>query len=180
MSSQTSTPARPRINKQIHLCLLVLALTFLTQVSLAWEIDLSRRVKHLKTPQLENPSVEQEPTLLPVTTLLSPRSISNHYDVAQDIVILNTESGFIPKTLSLKQNTKYRVHVVNVNSQEKNVSFILSSFDQYHGTYFGLVKSFEVTPTQDGVFTYQCPETSQEGRMVVLPNLQERGLASQN
>lgn len=86
---------------------------------------------------------------------------------SQEIVILNTKLGFVPKTIRLRTGTKYHVYVVNVNGENKNVSFIMDAFSQYHGTFFGEPKVFLLTPKKDGLFSFQCPETSEEGRLIV-------------
>ncbi len=86
---------------------------------------------------------------------------------SQELVILNTDKGFVPETIRVRKDARYVVHVVNVNTKEKNVSFMLNSFSEYHGTYFGKLTTFTITPKKEGVFSFQCPETSSEGRMVV-------------
>ncbi len=150
----------------------VIAMTiFLAKSVFAFEIDFSRRTQHLKEPTVVLP---QKST----PDLVSLSHVTENFAASQDIVILNTSNGFIPKSLSLKEGTKYKIHVVNVNEKEKNVSFIMSAFAQHHGTYYGQIKTFEITPTKEGVYTYQCPETALEGRVVVLPH-NDRALASE-
>lgn len=150
----------------------VIAVTlFLAKSVFAFEIDFSRRKPHLKEPTVIAP---EENT----SELVSINHVTENFAPSQDVVILNTASGFIPKSLSLKEGTKYKIHVVNVNENEKNVSFIMSAFAQHHGTYYGQIKTFEVTPKKEGVYTYQCPETSLEGRVVVVPH-EDRALASE-
>jgi hypothetical protein len=34
-------------------------------------------------------------------------------------------------------------------------------------TYFGREKSFNISPKADGIFSFQCPETAQQGRIIV-------------
>ncbi len=86
---------------------------------------------------------------------------------AMDIVILNTETGFVPSQVQLLEGRNYRLHVVNVNAKDKNVSFVLDSFSEHHATYYGAVKSFTISPQKEGVYTFESPETSSRGRIVV-------------
>jgi hypothetical protein len=86
----------------------------------------------------------------------------------QDIVILQTEHGFVPAIVRMRKNGRYRVSVVNVNEREKNVSFILDAFSEHHATYYGKIKSFTIEPKKEGSFSFQSPETSAEGKLIVF------------
>ena len=92
----------------------------------------------------------------------------------KEIVILNTESGFIPDKISIKKGEAYKVHIVNLNMKEKNVSFLMDSFTQSHNTIFGVRKTFNIEPQVEGVFSYQCPETGIQGQLVVVPDASAR------
>jgi len=92
----------------------------------------------------------------------------NPTEPKQELVILNTEKGFVPAKIALRKGSHYTIHVVNVNEKEKNVSFILDSFSEHHSTFYGKIKSFEIKPAEEGIFSYQCPETSFEGKFVVF------------
>ena len=94
----------------------------------------------------------------------------------QDIVLLNTEKGFLPETITLRKNQVYRFHVVNVNEKNKNVSFKFDAFSENHNTIFGKPKEFQVQPKQEGVFSFHCPETELKGKVVIISS--DRGLAS--
>lgn len=97
----------------------------------------------------------------------------------QEIVILNTEKGFVPSTVRVRKDGRYKISVVNVNEKEKNVSFILDGFSEHHATYFGKVKTFLLEPKKDGVFSFQSPETGTEGKLVVFaPQITVRTPAS--
>jgi len=87
---------------------------------------------------------------------------------SQDIVILNTERGFVPNTIRVRKDARYTVHVVNVNEKEKNVSFILDGFSEHHATFFGKVRAFRLEPKKEGVYSFLSPETSAEGRFIVV------------
>lgn len=87
---------------------------------------------------------------------------------SQDIVILNTERGFVPNTIRVRKDARYTIHVVNVNEKEKNVSFILDGFSEHHATFFGKVRAFRLEPKKEGVYSFLSPETSAEGRFIVV------------
>lgn len=137
-----------------------------------WEIDLSRRRKEVQKKIDENESKKENADTNFFSGLLGQST------PAQEIVILNTEKGFIPQSIRVRVGAKYTIHVVNVNEKEKNLSFISDAFSQYLATYYGKVKSFDIEPKKDGVFAFQCPETSLEGRIVVLPEAQKNRTVS--
>jgi Cupredoxin-like domain len=86
----------------------------------------------------------------------------------QDLVILHTEKGFVPSTVRVRKGGRYKVHVVNVNEKDKNVSFMLDAFSEHHATYYGKIKVFVLEPKKEGTFSFQSPETSSEGKMIVF------------
>lgn len=131
----------------------------------AWDVDLSRRKKDL--PNSRRPaSVSDQVNKDPSKNLLS--NFFESVEPTQEIVILNTEKGFIPETVRLKKGQNYKIHIVNVNDKEKNTSFILDAFSEHHATYYGQEKSFAMAPKTEGVFSFQCPETAKQGRIVVF------------
>jgi plastocyanin len=99
----------------------------------------------------------------------------------KEIVILNTETGFVPEKVRVKKGEAYKVHVVNLNMREKNVSFLMDSFTQSHNTVFGLKKSFNIEPQVEGIYSYQCPETGIQGQLIVIKeDPKKRKLASED
>ena len=82
---------------------------------------------------------------------------------SNEIVIINTEKGFVPDRVHVKKGEAYKVHVVNINMREKNVSFIMDSFTQSHNTVFATEKVFVIEPQVEGIYSYQCPETGVQG-----------------
>jgi hypothetical protein len=129
----------------------------------AWEVDLSRRKKDLENSRrpasiVDEAKKEDSPIL---------GSFLESLDPSQEIVILNTEKGFVPETVRLKKGQNYKIHIVNVNEKEKNTSFILDAFSEHHATYFGQEKTFAMSPKAAGIFSFLCPETSKQGRIVV-------------
>ncbi len=130
-----------------------------------WQLDLSRRQKALTkavevTPEAENEKKAEEN--VGFFDFIATDGAAN------EIVILNTEKGFVPSTVRLKVGARYQLHVVNINEKEKNVSFMLDAFSEHHGTYFGQVKTLTIEPKKEGVFSYQCPETAVEGKLVIF------------
>lgn len=166
--------------------------------SAEWKIDLSRRQKSVRDsdltaaamgdgrepasarvgdegggdggPSMDSPSTEKKGLF---DTLFEAG------DPVQEVVILNTEKGFVPNTVRVRKGGRYLVHVVNVNEKEKNVSFILDGFSEHHATFYGKVKTFNLEPKKEGVYSFQSPETSAEGRLVVFnPEIVVRNPAS--
>lgn len=152
-----------RLKPLVRVCLFV-ALSFVQVTVKAWEIDLSRRKQDLQKLKGHGP----EPAQLSNKPMVD--GLFQSLEPTQEIVILHTDKGFIPETVRLRKGNNYRISIVNVNEKEKNTSFILDAFSEHHGTYFGQPKSFEISPKVEGVFSYQCPETAKQGKIVVLPD----------
>jgi hypothetical protein len=127
-----------------------------------WAVDLSRRTKEVgKRDVVEKETSTESKGFFDF--------ILNSGDPIQEVVVLNTERGFVPATINTKEGMQYRIHVVNVNEKDKNVSFVLDAFSEHHATYFGKIKTFIITPQKEGIYTFQSPETSSQGRLVVYP-----------
>jgi hypothetical protein len=122
----------------------------------AIEIDLSKR----NINSIEKKTYTQDGVL--------EQMLASVADPMQSIVILNTDKEFVPNTVRLKRNGNYRFYVANVNEKNKNVAFVLDAFNQNHGTYFGQVRVFDVRPKTTGLFTFNCPETGIQGKIVVI------------
>ena len=152
--------------------------SFVTMKVKAFEIDFSRR-------QLELNQIKDE-SRIPA----SVESISEKWSLvetaldpslpAEDVVIMQTEKGFVPSTLRLKRDGRYRIHVVNVNHKNKNVSFVMDSFSEFHSTVFGSETSFFITPKKEGIYSFISPETSARGQLVIYSSEDKvRRLASE-
>lgn len=129
----------------------------------AWDIDFSRRQTDFSTVEnIKIPAAKEEST----ADLIS--KISAQVEPAQDVVILNTEAGFVPEVVKLKKGGNYNLHIVNVNQKDKNISFLMDAFSQSHNTTYGQQKIINITPRADGVFSFQCPETSKQGKVIVV------------
>lgn len=151
-------------SKTVSLCIKTALALLVFSSAQAWEVDFSRR-------QVQFDSVKNEDRM--PASLKEDQSdaiLSRVFDAvepAQDIVIMNTDKGFVPETVRLRKGGNYRVHIVNVNNKEKNVSFVLDAFSEHHSTLFGEKKTFSVTPKTDGIFSYQCPETAVQGKFII-------------
>lgn len=141
---------------------LITALVSFGSLSMAdWGIDLSRRQRDLvEIEKQQQVYKEEKKSILDMVT--------DRQESMQDLVIINTEKGLLPGKIQIKRNQRYRVHVVNVNQRQKNLSFMLDAFSQHHGTYFGQPVVFEIEPRKEGIFDFQCPETGEKGQFVVF------------
>jgi hypothetical protein len=135
-------------------------------------VDFSRRMNETRNEDLREPASTDVPQTAP-TVAPQPsffETIFQGNDVAQEIVVLNTEKGFVPSTIRVRKGLNYQIHVVNVNEKEKNVSFVLDSFSEHHATFYGKIKSFIVRPVKEGVYKFVSPETGAQGKLVVAPD----------
>ncbi len=164
-----------RTIRALRLIALIFLELFVSNLSLAWDVDFSRRTEfnqvtdrnHLIQMPVSNPG--SSPLVTPESSNALIQKIIEPLETQSDIVVLVTEKGFVPSSLRLRKNGSYRFHVVNVNGKEKNVSFIVDAFSEHHSTYFGEDKGFTLNPKVDGIFSYQCPELGIQGQIVVLP-----------
>lgn len=155
-----------KVNFKILLYALVFVLAQCLNLSIAsaeWKVDLTRRSGQLSKHVL----LEKEP---PKKSRGVFDAVFSSSEPIQEIVILNTEKGFVPSKIKVREGHQYKVHVVNVAEKNKNVSFVMESFSEFHSTYFGKINTFKMKPKATGVFNFQCPETSAQGKLVVLPN----------
>jgi hypothetical protein len=153
----------------------VFILAFFVQVTVrAWDVDLSRRQKDLQKAQ--GPGLAGNTTVAPENLV---DSFFDSFGPTQEVVILHTEKGFVPETVRMKKGTNYKVHIVNVDEKDKNVSFVLDAFSEHHGTLFGKENTFSISPKTEGIFSFQCPETAKQGKIIVYSD-EERKPASQH
>ncbi|OFZ12386.1 MAG: hypothetical protein A2Z20_00960 [Bdellovibrionales bacterium RBG_16_40_8] len=133
-----------------------------------WSVDFSRRQEQM------NKERPLDADLSVVTKKTEEKGVFERvFDSVvptQDLVIINTEQGFIPATLRVKEGAQYRIVVVNVNEKARNVSFVLDAFSEHHATFYGKIKSFFISPKKEGVYTFMSPETSAQGRIIVYPS----------
>jgi hypothetical protein len=77
-----------------------------------WKIDLTRRQKDLKRMELED-MVADEKKQGPLEQIFEKEMPK------EEVVIANTDKGFVPNILRLKKDQIYQVSVVNVNKNKK-------------------------------------------------------------
>jgi len=173
-----------QIKNYFSLCLktFLFTISFLTHIKVhaeAWTIDLSRRqtdfnrIENVRMPAsnvqpFTDSTAARNSEKNDSEILQAIKSAINPVAPSQDIVIIQNENGFVPNQLNLKKGEVYQIHVVNLNSKEKNVSFLMDSFAQSHNTVFGVTKTFKIQPQVEGVFSYQSPETGVSGKVVVV------------
>jgi hypothetical protein len=137
----------------------------------AWDVDFSRR-------QLDFQSVSDEsrlPASVESTEKISlVEQLIDFQELPQDVVILSTAKGFVPDQIRLKKNGAYKIHIVNVNASQKNTSFVMDAFSEFHSTSFGVQKTFVITPKKEGVFSFNCPETAISGKIVIYDSAARR------
>lgn len=156
MNLQTFTLGRIRI-RQLLLPLLIVLLGQLANAD--WKVDFSRR-KELQPNEIPVEfKQEEEKSFFDGMFTKGPDTM--------DVVIINTETGFIPSQVRLLEGRNYKVHVVNVNAKDKNVSFVLDAFSEHHSTYYGAVKTFLISPQKEGIYSFESPETNSRGRIIV-------------
>lgn len=169
------------VKRFINLSLFVLF--SLVQVKVhSLEIDLSRRqttptkIQNIRMPAsvFKTDEDKNKESLLDLMSKAVAPAVA-----AREIVILNTEKGFVPDKIQLKKGESYKIHIVNVNQREKNTSFLMDSFTQSHNTTYGDVRDFTIEPKVEGIFSYQCPETGAQGKLVVIPEAKDRKPASE-
>ncbi len=152
-----------------------------------WTIDLSRRqtdfkrIQNTRMPASNIPvSFDEKSAVKNDSEILQAiKAAVNPLVPSQEIVIIQNESGFVPNQISLKANEVYKIHIVNLNTKEKNVTFLMDSFSQAHNTVYGVEKSFTIQPKLEGVFSYQSPETGAMGKLVIVSDPVTRKTASQ-
>lgn len=134
-----------------------------------WKVDLSRRGQDTRVQDLREPASSDAPIVVDPPKSGFFGSLFESGEIAGEIVVLNTDKGFVPSTIRVKKGLAYQIHVVNVNEKEKNVSFVLDSFSEHHATFYGKIKTFTIRPQKEGVFKFVSPETSAQGKLVVFP-----------
>jgi hypothetical protein len=156
---------------RVKLCtslLIVAGVAFSAQAD--WKVDLSRRTSQTRGNDLREPASTDEGPQLEQPKPGFFESLFESGQIAQEIVVLNTEKGFVPSTVRVKKGLAYQIHIVNVNEKEKNVSFVLDSFSEHHATFYGKIQTFVIRPQKEGVYKFVSPETSAQGKLVVYPS----------
>jgi hypothetical protein len=143
---------------------IIVLLILIAQSGKTWDVDFSRRQKNTGAFTAPSDSIKNEGDTFLVKSAHKDKDVG----LRQELVILNTQKGFIPSQVRLVKGQHYKIHVVNVNEEKKNVSFIMDGFDQHYATYYGQIKTFNLDPDKEGVFEFECPETTYMGKAVVF------------
>src|SRR5437879_578735 len=106
---------------------LALAFSVCSAVAEEWKVDLSRRLPEVKKDDMRAPASDGNVDAAPSNLI---DAVFQTSDPAQEIVVLNTDKGFIPSQLRVRQGQTYKIYLVNVNESEKNVSFVLDAFSE--------------------------------------------------
>ena len=140
--------------------LIIFISTLSLQAYAEWKFDFSRRNKDIKEMEKQSDinKKENRSFLDMVFEKQAP---------TQEIVLLHTANGFMPQHLQVKKNQRYKVMVVNVDKQSKNVSFMFDAFSEHHGTYFAEPVTFLIEPRKEGMYQFSCPETAAKGQLIV-------------
>ncbi len=171
MSTQTITRAKRFIRSGLGLFLIFLLLLATRLAHSEWKVDFSRREQQSRTQELREPASSDAPIMIEPAKTGFFESLFESGAITGEIVVLNTDKGFVPSTIRVKKGSAYQIHVVNVNEKEKNVSFVLDSFSEHHATFYGKIKTFVIRPQKEGVFRFVSPETSAQGKLVVSPTM---------
>lgn len=160
-----STPTFTRVMKSIKF-IIALSMFFSLPTAADWNVDFSRRSDQMGrktiTPAERSENESEKGIFDKIFETAVPM---------QEIVIINTDQGFVPSTVRVREGAQYRLTVVNVNDKAKNVSFVLDAFSEHHATFYGKLKTFYINPKKEGIYTFVSPETSAQGRLVVHPAL---------
>ena len=116
-----STPITTRAKLFISLTLIVIGAV----ANAEWKLDLSRRQIETAKQDLREPASTDQPIMVDQPKPGFFESLFESGATAGEIVVLNTEKGFVPSTIRVKKGLAYQIYVVNVNEKEKNVSFVL-------------------------------------------------------
>ncbi len=189
-----NTPDITRVKSFTKIAVFATILTIAAPLAHAeWTVDFSRRSKAKREADLLSRQVMEDTSRAPASVTIQPEiadekpapekglfdTIFDAGEPVQDLVIMQTDRGFVPATVRVRKNGRYKIHVVNVNEKEKNVSFILEGFSEHHATYYGKIKVFTLEPKKEGTYSFQSPETSAEGKLIVFnPQINLRAPAS--
>lgn len=155
-------------SKSVKLFIKILCLVLISTQAQSWDVDMSRRKLDFDRVSDQNRLPASTQTVLPST--FNVEELIPSMQPTQDIVILNTEKGFVPEKVVVRKGESYRIHLVNVHPEKKNISFILDDFAESHSTPFAKDKLFDLRPKKAGEFSFHCPETSFRGRLIVIDN----------
>jgi|GEM_PF-5798791 len=87
----------------------------------------------------------------------------------QQIVVLHTQEGFLPKQVMMNTSTRYELILVNVHPSQKLASYFLDDMGvQEESMPFGEVKKIILVPKKAGVYSLYSPESGWDAQVVVI------------
>ncbi len=141
-------------------------------------MDFSRRSQQTRTQDLREPASAEFPVQAPGQNHAQPgffETLFQSADISQEIVVLNTEKGFVPNTIRVRKGLNYQIHIVNVNEKEKNVSFVLDSFSEHQRHLLRKNQKLRDPATKRRRVPLRQSETSAQGKLVVSPTASADG-----
>lgn len=96
----------------------------------------------------------------------------------REISIIFSEEGYYPKSISVFEGEKVRFFVTSTT--DKPNCFIVESHKVFLSATKGKISEGEVTFDRPGSFSFYCPSSKNDGRVVVLETKKpERAIASE-
>jgi plastocyanin len=96
----------------------------------------------------------------------------------REISIIFSEEGYYPKSISVFEGEKVRFFVTSTT--DKPNCFIVESHKVFLSATKGKISEGEVTFDKPGSFSFYCPSSKNDGRVVVLETKKpERAIASE-
>ena len=96
----------------------------------------------------------------------------------REISVIFTEEGYYPRSISVFEGEKVRFFVTSTT--DKPHCFIVESHKVFLSATKGKISESEVTFDKPGTFSFYCPSSKNDGRVVVLETKKpERAVASE-
>lgn len=119
-------------------------------------------------------------TLLLLSFLSFPFTLLGQSAPLREVSIIFSDEGYYPKSISVFAGEKVRFFITSTS--EKPHCFIVESHKLFLSATKGKIAEGEVTFDRPGSFSFYCPSSTNDGRVVVLeksdPN-KTRGIASE-
>jgi heme/copper-type cytochrome/quinol oxidase subunit 2 len=94
--------------------------------------------------------------------------------LSKEVVLLHTDTGFVPKSLVLDTAHVFELTVVNVNSRTKAASFFIDEFGVQQAMPYAETKKVHLIPKQSGKYFVVSPESGFEAHVIVIDSPKER------
>lgn len=98
----------------------------------------------------------------------------------REVAIIFSDEGYYPKSISVFEGEKVRFFITSTT--EKPHCLIVESHKLFLSATKGKIAEGEVTFTRPGTFSFYCPSSTNDGRVVVLEkkdSKQSRNIASE-